>query len=91
MSEDVFRFAPHDEGAPEAKDQDRINVLAVCIAHQQHAGFKNYLDVRELHCATCKASGFNTGWGYWQFACGLTILSDGEGDNPCAAQVEPAA
>jgi hypothetical protein len=77
-----FRFAT-EEHVPAATDQERLNCLAACIANQQQAGFKDYLDTREIHCETCGASGFNTGWGFFEFACGATLLSDGEGGDPC--------
>ena len=77
----VFSFTPFDTG--QARDQERLNILAVCIATQQAAGFDNRLDTREAKCHTCNASGFNTGFGYWQFACGATLLSDGEPDDHC--------
>lgn len=86
-----MRFAAHDEMAPEAADQNRLNCLAAAIANQQRAGFKDYLDTREMHCACCQASGFNTGWGFWEFSCGMTILSDGEQDEPCPHEEDKAA
>lgn len=83
MPDVAFRFAEHSEEAPVAADQLRLNCLAAAIASQQSAGFKSYLDTREMHCATCKSSGFNTGMGFWQFACGMEVLSDGDVVAPC--------
>lgn len=62
---------------------DRLNMLAVAVMHQQSAGFVTYVDVREMKCAECGSSGFNTGLGYWQFSCGLEVLSDGDECAPC--------
>lgn len=80
-----MRFAEHTE-IDAAPDQLRLNALAAAVVNQQAAGFGEYIDTREVHCANCGASGFNTGWGYWHFSCGLELLSDGEGEcSPCAA------
>ena len=92
MADDVFRF-PTEKGVPAAADQERINHLAACIANQQRAGFKDYLDTREVHCETCGASGFNTGWGFFEFVCGATLMPD-EGGDPCPKEADlqsPAA
>ena len=86
----ALTFAPHDE-IEAAKDQDRLNCLAAAIVNQQAAGFGTYLDTREVNCSTCKASGFNTGWGYWQFACGMEVMSGGEVDTPCPHDKSAAA
>ncbi len=84
-----FQFAAHSvDELPPAGDQQRLDVLAVlavCIANQQRAGFGAYLDVREVKCADCGASGFNTGWGFWRFSCGLEVMTDGEPSEPCGA------
>lgn len=87
-NDDTFRFAPHDQIAA-AADQDRLNCLAACIANQQKAGFGAYLDVREANCETCGAAGFNTGWGFWNFACGAEVLTCGEGTVPCPTTNHP--
>jgi hypothetical protein len=84
-----MRFADHNEDAPSASDQERLDCLAACIVNQQNAGFGSYLDVREMHCADCGASGFNTGWGFWEFACGLEVLTDGEPSVPCSRTPPP--
>ena len=85
MSDDgeKIRFAENGDEAPAAADQDRLNALAAAVLNQQRAGFKNYVDAREMKCADCGASGFNTGWGFWQFACGLEVMSDGEESDLC--------
>lgn len=85
-AEETVRFAEM-AGTTPAADQERLNHLAYCIATQQVAGFGSYLDTREFHCADCKAPGFNTGWGYFSFACGLEIGSDAEEQKPCGAGV----
>jgi hypothetical protein len=81
---DEFRFAEHDKNWPAADDQGRLDALAACIANQQKSGFGNYLDVREMKCGCCGSSGFNTGWGFFEFACGATqINGDDDGGDPC--------
>lgn len=86
-----FRFADHSEECPPSADQERLDCLAAAIANQQAANFGTYLDVRELNCADCGASGFNTGWGFWQFSCGLEVLSDGEVCCDCTRTPSQAA
>jgi hypothetical protein len=80
-----FRFARED-GCENLADDRRLATLAVCIAHQQRAGFKNYLDLRVVKCPRCDADGFNTGFGFWRFSCGAEILSDGTPGEPCPSQ-----
>lgn len=80
---EAIRFAECSEEMPRAADQERLDCLAAAVLNQQRAGFKSYVDTREAKCADCGASGFNTGWGFWHFACGLEILSDGEPREPC--------
>lgn len=96
-----FRFAkiaiPAEERAESAMTDlsfdPRLATLACCIANQQKAGFGNYIDLRQVECPECKAPGFNTGWGFWQHACGNQILPDGEpGGEPCGGKpVHPAS
>ena len=64
----------------------RLACLAVCVVNQQAAGFRNAIDIREATCPDCKASGFNTGWGFWRFSCGAEILIGGEFGEPCGAR-----
>lgn len=87
--EETYRFA--EGGAAEGfasnyATDETIAMLAVCIAHQQSAGFKRYLDLRALECPNCRALGFNTGWGAWRFTCGAEVLSDGTSAEPCPKQ-----
>ncbi|API59495.1 hypothetical protein BSL82_15805 [Tardibacter chloracetimidivorans] len=77
-TESAFRFAPDADGSTNMAHDQASTILAVCVVHQQNAGFKNYIDLRRVECPSCSAAGFNTGWGYWLFACGAEILSDGE-------------
>lgn len=83
--EEEFRFAKLDpsDDATNAADNERDALMAVCVALQQGAGFKTYIDLREPRCLDCGASGFNTGWGYFQYTCGLEVMSDGEPCAPC--------
>lgn len=83
MPDTEYRYAPDDEGTSNLAHDPRLSLLAVCIASQQSAGFKEYLDLREAPCSECKAPGFNTGWGFWKHTCGAEILSDGEIGEPC--------
>lgn len=87
-AEEFYRFAVGggEEGFPHNYAEDEtIALLAVCVAHQQAAGFKRYLDLRAIECA-CGARGFNTGWGAWRFVCGAEVLSDGTPSEPCPKQ-----
>jgi hypothetical protein len=70
-------------GEGDLSSDERIACLATCVVSQQSAGFRNVIDIREAHCPDCTASGFNTGWGYWSFACGAEILTDGEPSERC--------
>jgi hypothetical protein len=82
-AETVYRFAPSSVGDTNLAQDERIALLAVCVASQQSAGFRDYIDLREAACPNCEAVGFNAGWGYWAFVCGAEILSDGEPCKPC--------
>lgn len=77
--EKVYRFMPvaaEDAGHVEDLSQSAVHrILAVCIATQQRAGFRELLDMRLLKCPDCGAPGFNSGWGYWQFECGNEVLN----------------
>jgi len=90
LEQDVqFRFAvggqKDDDDSPfvNLADDERLTLLAVCVALQQAAGFKEYLDLRETYCVDCTAPGFNTGWGVWRFTCGAETHTDGELATPC--------
>jgi hypothetical protein len=78
-----IRFATDVGDCKNRKDDPRLALLAVCVHSQQSAGFKNYIDLREVECPTCEAPGFNTGWGYWRFTCGAETLTCGEPSAPC--------
>lgn len=90
-----YTFAPTngEEGVEDLSEDPRLALLAVSVANQQKAGFGPYLDLRQAHCPHCEAPGFNTGWGFWQFTCGLELLAGDEGieDEPCGkvAAAEP--
>ncbi len=64
-------------GDGDLSGDERLKLLAVCVLHQQNAGFRNVIDMREAHCL-CGASAFNTGWGYWLAECGTEISADAE-------------
>lgn len=68
-------------------DDPKMRLFACCIVTQQEAGFGATLDLREVRCETCKAPGFNTGWGYWAHTCGAETLTDGEESQPCSSRV----
>ncbi len=70
-------------GATNLADDERLALMACCVASQQNAGFKDYIDIRQTPCPECKGAGFTTGWGYWRFVCGAEILADGEKSEPC--------
>lgn len=78
--EDVIRFLAGDG---DLSSDPRMANLAACIVMQQGAGFRSVVDLREEHCPDCGASGFNTGWGVWRFACGAEIHPDGEPATLC--------
>lgn len=89
-NETPFRFAPlgeedADAGVVNASEQPALACLAYCVANQQRAGFKDYIDLRQVPCPSCGAYGYNTGWGLFQFACGAEIISgeDGHFIAPC--------
>ena len=67
----------------ERPKDSRDRVLAICVAMQQSAGFNQVIDTREMKCPLCKAPGFNTGWGYWRFACGAEQMTDGDMSTSC--------
>lgn len=73
------------DGLVNLADEPRLALLAVCIAEQQHAGFRDHLDLRQAACPDCNSPGFNTGWGYWLFVCGTEILTSGDVDKSCKA------
>jgi hypothetical protein len=76
-----------DDDAENLAEREDMRCLAVAILLQQAAGFGSFVDLRQASCPDCGAAGFNTGLGYWRFACGAetTIPGDGEGDitEPC--------
>lgn len=78
-----FGFAPDTDGTTNLAHDPRLQLLACCIVHQQHAGFRGYIDLREVPCHDCGAPGFNTGFGYFLHTCGAEILSDGTQVEPC--------
>lgn len=85
-----FRFAPVSQDDSEAgvlnlADDARLATLACCVASQQSAGFKDWLDLRQVPCPKCAAGGFNTGWGYWKFACGAEVCG-GDITEPCGKE-----
>jgi hypothetical protein len=87
---EAFRFAKDDPAdGTNLADDERLALFAVCIAHQQNAGFKTYIDARQVECPECNSPGFNTGWGYWAFTCGGELLSDGTcWSEPCGRTPE---
>lgn len=87
---DAFRFAEDAEGTTNLANDERLALFAVSISRQQMAGFGSYLDCRQVECPECGAPGFNSGWGFWAFACGGELLTDGESwDEPCGRQKDP--
>lgn len=83
---EAFRFAKladDDAEAINCADDERLALMAVCVAHQQNAGFKTYIDLRQAPCQDCGGAGFNTGWGYWLHVCGAEVMSGGEPSAPC--------
>jgi hypothetical protein len=83
-TEITYRFAPaEDESVTDLSKDHRLAMLACCVASQQSAGFRDWIDIREAKCPDCNAPGFNTGWGVWRFACNAEIHSDGEPCEPC--------
>jgi hypothetical protein len=58
-------------------DDERLALLAGCIADQQRAGFGDVLDLRQIECPCCTAPGFNTGWGFWRHTCGAESHDEG--------------
>lgn len=79
MSEEI-KFL---EGEGDQSADERLALMAACIVNQQHAGFKNTVDLRQATCHDCGAAGFNTGWGFYKFACGAEVTSGGESSEPC--------
>lgn len=91
MSEITYRFLRAEPNAgfvANHADDPKLALMAVCVATQQAAGFREAIDLREVHCPDCGASGFNTGWGVWRFVCDAAIHSDGEPADPCGAVEE---
>ena len=80
-----YRFAPSIDGAPSLHIEDRLALMAKCIADQQRAGFGEYLDIRQFECCGCGAPGFNTGWGVTEYTCGASVHSDGTWSDKCTA------
>ena len=94
--EETYRFAKLSKddkraGVVNGADEERLCCLAVCVASQQAAGFKNYLDLRQSDCPDCGAPGFNSGWGVWLFACGAEIHSDGTPSEPCQSNARDSS
>lgn len=58
------------------------SILDECLASQKVAGFKQE-DRRTTPCPMCASPGWNSGWGYWQFECGGSVLTDGTPDVAC--------
>lgn len=85
----AYRFAKSVEGAPSLHTDPKIALLACCVADQQRAGFKEYLDLRQFECPVCDAPGFNTGWGVVAYTCGAEYHGDGEAANPCPKSLPP--
>ena len=86
--EKPLRFAPvSDEdrkyGVLNLADDERLATMAACVVNQQAAGFRDYIDLRQVPCPDCGGAGFNTGWGFFKHVCGAEILSDGEPAEPC--------
>lgn len=82
MSAD-YSFMKGGPDAPSLHTDLRLATLAACVADQQAAGFKGVIDLREAKCRCCGASGFNTGFGFWRFACGAEVMPDGDECEPC--------
>lgn len=57
--------------------------FATCLLSQQEAGFGDTVDARQVDCPTCGAPGFNSGWGYWSFACGGQMLTSEDAAATC--------
>lgn len=91
MSDDKVEisFLTGNEELPSLHTDERFAILATCILSQQSAGFRNVVDLREAKCEDCGASGFNSGWGYWLYACGAEVLTDGELGEPCPRKPTP--
>lgn len=82
-----YRFAEaEDDQVTDLSADERLALMAVCVASQQSAGFKAYIDIREARCPSCDKAGFNTGWGVWRFVCGAEIHADGEVAEWCPAE-----
>lgn len=77
-------------GAGDLSGDPTLRLMAECVADQQSAGFKNSIDLRKWLCPTCRAAGFNVGWGYRRFVCGAEILNDGEDteSKPCGGRAQ---
>ena len=82
-TEEVYRFAKSAEDAPSQHTDERLALMAVCVAQQQAAGFGTYIDIRQGECPECAAPGFNTGWGVWRFTCGAELHGDSGVAEPC--------
>lgn len=80
---ETYRFAKAEDGQVTLETDPRLGLFAVCIAHQQSAGFGNYIDAREFNCPECGAPGFNTGWGVIRYTCGAEYHSDGTPAERC--------
>lgn len=72
------------KGETSLHTDERLALMAVCVATQQSAGFKRTIDIREWSCPSCRSPGFNTGLGYVRFTCGAehTVGDDGL-STPC--------
>jgi hypothetical protein len=81
--ERAFRFARSERGQISLHKDKKVALLAVCVAYQQAAGFRNYLDLRQFDCPHCAAPGFNSGWGFTIYTCGAEYCSDGSPSVEC--------
>ena len=63
----LYDANPHDE---------RVTLLAVSVARQQSAGFKNVIDLQQWECPDCGGPGFNSGWGVIDFVCGGELVGE---------------
>lgn len=87
LTDPGYQFAAPGRGMADAATDPRIALIGVCVASQQVAGYGFLIDLREAACPTCRASGFNTGLGFWRYTCGAEILTSGDVDRPCAQEI----
>lgn len=79
MTGPVFKFMDVHErdaaaGVTDLSADPTMRLFAQAIALQQGAGFGSLLDCRQIPCPTCKAPGFNDGWGAIIHTCGAEIV-----------------